>query len=51
MYQDRPVNMMLVEDTTTKAIKDPLNPLTINSILVRMVHFPLIQWERKALQK
>ena len=26
--------MMLAENTTTKAIEDPLNPLTINSIVV-----------------
>ena len=38
----------MIEDTTTEAIHDPLNPLIINSILVRMIHFPLI---RKTLQK
>ena len=33
----------MIEDTTTKAIHDPLNPLIINSIYVRMIHFPPIQ--------
>ena len=33
----------MIEDTTTEAIHDPLNPLIINSILVRMIHFPPIQ--------
>ena len=37
---------MMVEDNTTKAIEDPVNPLIINSILVKIVHFPPIQWEK-----
>ena len=37
------VNIVLAEDTTTKVIHNPLNPLIVNSILVRMIHFPLIQ--------
>ena len=39
MHQNWLVNTMLVEDTTTKELHNPLNTLIINSILVRMIHF------------
>ena len=43
--------MVLVEDTTTKAIKDPLNSLIANSILVRMVPFPSNTVEKEDVTK
>ena len=35
------VNMILIKDITTQAINNPLHPLIVSLLLVRMNHFPL----------